>query len=107
MNNVAPTNDPATILSRIAKAMGLSAKASASNVENVVDLWMRNLTRIGRAAGASDLTDPVAVADAVENLKIQPNGVFRKSPEGLALVKIAEDYERKAALLREISREII
>lgn len=117
--NAVPTDDLARILSRIGQALGLEPSALPRTIESQVDLWLRNITRIGRAAGAEKLTDPAAVADAVEKLRlsgaasqpeIKSNGLLKAPTQVRAavdtLIQLAEEYERKAQLLRQIVKDL-
>lgn len=97
-------DEPTRILDRIAQAMGLDPGASPRAIEGQVDLWMRTLVRIARAAGSNKLTDPAAIADAVE-VMVKPG-----APNGPGvreiLLKLAEAHESKARTLREIIEEV-
>jgi hypothetical protein len=97
-------DDPARILSRIAQAMGLDPGASPRAIEGQVDLWIRTLVRIARAAGSSKLTDPAAIADAVE-VMVKPGGPNGPGVREI-LLKLAESYEHKARLLREVVEDV-
>lgn len=68
--NARPTEDPAVVLSRIGRALGVSPTAPPWMIEAAVDSWMRTLVRIGRAVKAEKLTDPASVAAAAEALTV-------------------------------------
>lgn len=101
---VAAQDEPARILARIAQAMGLEPGASPRAIEGQVDLWIRTLVRIARAAGSSKLTDPAAVADAVE-VMVKPGAANGPEVREI-LLKLAEGYEGKARILREIVEDV-